>query len=72
MAKINFTEVVEQICDRVVVIAKGKILADASPSELTSLLKLANLERVFAQLVQQEDTESVARELVEAIKVRNV
>jgi hypothetical protein len=35
-------------------------------------MKLANLERVFAQLVQQEDTESVARELVEAIKVRNV
>ena len=62
----------EQICDRVVVIAKGKILADASPSELTSLMKLANLESVFAQLVQQEDTESVARELVEAIKVQNV
>src|ERR1700735_5591513 len=54
-------EVVEQVCDRVVVIAKGKILADASPSELTSLMKLANLERAFAQLVQQEDTESVAR-----------
>ena len=65
-------EVVEQICDRVVVIAKGRILADASPSELTRLMELANLESVFAQLVQQEDTKSVARELVEAIKVQNV
>jgi ABC-2 type transport system ATP-binding protein len=65
-------EVVEQVCDRVVVIAKGKILADASPSDLTALMKLENLEHVFAQLVQQEDTKSLARELIEAIKVQNV
>ena len=65
-------EVVEQICTRVVVIAKGKILADASPSELTGLMHLKNLESVFAQLVQQEDTRSVARELVDAIKVQSV
>jgi ABC-2 type transport system ATP-binding protein len=56
----------------VVVIAKGKILADASPSELTGLMHLKNLESVFAQLVQQEDTRSVARELVDAIKVQSV
>ena len=65
-------EVVEQICNRVVVIAKGKILADASPSKLTELMELANLESVFAQLVQQEDTRAVAREVVEAIKVSHV
>jgi len=65
-------EVVEQICSRVVVISKGKILADASPSKLTELMELASLESVFAQLVQQEDTRSVAREVVEAIKVRHV
>jgi ABC-2 type transport system ATP-binding protein len=65
-------EVVEQICSRVVVISKGKILADASPSKLTELMELANLESVFAQLVQQEDTRSVAREVVEAIKVHHV
>jgi ABC-2 type transport system ATP-binding protein len=65
-------EVVEQICNRVVVIARGKILADASPAELTGLMELGNLESVFAQLVQQEDTKSLARELVEAIKVPNV
>jgi ABC-2 type transport system ATP-binding protein len=65
-------EVVEQICDRVVVIAKGKILADASPAELTGLMELANLESVFAQLVQQEDTRAVAHELVEVMRVRDV
>src|SRR5580704_2848758 len=64
-------EVVERVCDRVIILAKGKILADASPSELIGLMELANLESAFAQLVQQEDTRSIARELVETIKVRN-
>lgn len=64
-------EVVEQICTRVVVLAKGRVLADASPSELTGLMHLQNLESVFARLVQQEDTKSVARDLVEAIRVQN-
>ena len=65
-------EVVEQVCNRVIVIAKGRVLADAPPSDLTKLMKLPNLESVFAQLVQQEDTRSVAREVVEAIKVHHV
>jgi len=64
-------EVVEQLCNRVIVIAKGKILADAPPSELTKLMKLANLESVFAQLVQQQDTKVLARELVEVMKIEN-
>jgi ABC-2 type transport system ATP-binding protein len=62
-------EVVEQVCDRVIVIAKGKILADAPPSELKISLQLANLESVFAQLVQQQDTISTARELVDTMAV---
>jgi ABC-2 type transport system ATP-binding protein len=61
-------EVVEQICDRVVVIARGKLLADARPAELTAMMKLANLESVFAQLVRQKDTQAVARQLVEVMK----
>lgn len=62
-------EVVEQICDRVIVIARGRIVADAAPGELTKLMELPNLERVFAQLVQQQDTRAVAREMVEVMRV---
>jgi ABC-2 type transport system ATP-binding protein len=62
-------EVVEQVCDRVIVIANGRILADAPPSELTRLNNLPNLERVFAQLVQQQDTRTVAKELVQAMEM---
>jgi ABC-2 type transport system ATP-binding protein len=65
-------EVVELVCHRVIVIAKGKILADAPPSELKTSLSLANLESVFAQLVQQQDTRSVARELVDTMAVHHV
>jgi ABC-2 type transport system ATP-binding protein len=65
-------EVVEVVCHRVIVIAKGKILADAAPGELKASLALANLESVFAQLVQQQDTRSVARELVDTMAVHHV
>jgi ABC-2 type transport system ATP-binding protein len=64
-------EVVEQVCDRVIVIAKGKILADAAPAELAKVMQLANLQDVFAQLVQQEDTRVLARQLVDVMRVRD-
>jgi ABC-2 type transport system ATP-binding protein len=64
-------EVVEQICNRVIVLSKGEVVADASPRGLTTLMKLPTLESVFAQLVQQTDTVAVARDLVEIMKVRH-
>jgi ABC-2 type transport system ATP-binding protein len=61
-------EVVEQVCNRVVVIAKGRILADAPPSELTQWMSLPNLESVFAQLVRQQDTASIAQQIVNIMR----
>ncbi len=65
-------EVVEQVCNRVIVIAKGKLLADAAPAELTRLMSLPTLESVFAQLVQQQDTRSIAREIVAVMQTNHV
>jgi ABC-2 type transport system ATP-binding protein len=65
-------ETVEQVCNRVIVIAGGKVLADASPSELTTLMSLPNLESVFAQLVQQQDTRAAAEKIVEIMQVAHV
>ncbi len=62
-------ETVEQVCDRVIVIAKGKVLADAPPSQLTTLMHLPNLESVFAQLVQQQDTRAAAQRIVEVMQI---
>jgi ABC-2 type transport system ATP-binding protein len=64
-------EVVEQVCDRVVVIGNGRILADASPWELAEVMHLKNLEGVFAQLIQQEDTSALARQVVDVMKVKH-
>jgi len=61
-------ETVEQICNRVIVIAKGRVVADAGPAELVKLANLQNLESVFAQLVEQHDTRRVARDIVEVIE----
>ena len=64
-------EVVERVCDRVIILSKGKVVADAAPNKLTELTKLKDLESVFAQLVQQTDTEQVARDLVGVMKVQH-
>jgi len=64
-------EVVERVCDRVIILSKGKVVADAAPSKLTELTKLKDLESVFAQLVQQTDTEQVARDFVGVMKVQH-
>ena len=61
-------EVVEQVCNRVIVIAKGRVLADAPPADLTKLMHLQNLEKVFAQLVEQQDTRAIANQMVEVIE----
>ena len=65
-------EVVEQVCSRVIVLSQGRILANAAPSELTQLMQLPSLEKVFAQLVQQENTQAIAGEFMEAMKVKHV
>lgn len=62
-------ETVEQVCNRVIVIAKGRVLADASPAELKSLKGLPSLESVFAQLVEQQDTRAAAEQIVEVMQI---
>lgn len=57
-------EVVEQVCDQVIILAGGKVLANAAPQELTQLTELPTLERVFAQMVQQTNTAAAAEDLV--------
>jgi ABC-2 type transport system ATP-binding protein len=61
-------EVVERVCDRVIVLSQGCVVADAAPRELTQLMELPTLESVFAQLVRQTDTEQVAQQIVAAVR----
>ena len=61
-------EVVEKICSEVVILQKGSIVAYDSVERLRDLMKLSSLEAVFAQLVLQEDTEGIAKEIVEVMR----
>jgi ABC-2 type transport system ATP-binding protein len=61
-------EVVERVCDRVIVLAKGRVAADANPRELVKLMALPDLEAVFAQLVKQTDTQQTAEQIVDVVR----
>ena len=62
-------ETVEQVCNRVIVIAKGRVLADAAPEDLKLLKGLPSLESVFTQLVEQQDTRMTAERIVEVMRI---
>jgi ABC-2 type transport system ATP-binding protein len=54
-------ELVEKVCDHIVVIHKGRIVADDSVAKLRTLMQRPNLEGIFMELIQQDDLESRAR-----------
>jgi ABC-2 type transport system ATP-binding protein len=63
-------EVVERVCAHVVIIYKGRIMAADSVERLRGLMNVPSLEGIFAQLVEERDLESVARDIVAAIQHR--
>ena len=61
-------EVVEKVCERVVIIYRGKIVAADSVARLRDLMEVPSLEEIFSQLIEQRDLEAVARDIVTAIR----
>jgi ABC-2 type transport system ATP-binding protein len=57
-------ELVEKVCDHIVVIHRGRVVADDSVAGLRSLMQRPSLEGIFMQLVQQDDLEGRARSIV--------
>jgi ABC-2 type transport system ATP-binding protein len=60
-------EVVEKACARVVIIYRGRIMADDSVEHLRDLMHAPTLEGIFAQLVEHRDLEGVARDIAAAV-----
>ena len=58
---------VERICDRVIIIDRGTILADDSVKRLRELTSQPSLESVFKKLVQTGDLEQRARNIVAVV-----
>jgi ABC-2 type transport system ATP-binding protein len=61
-------EIVEKLCTKVIVIYKGRIMAENSIDQLRDLMQLPSLEAVFAQLVEQQDMEKTAKDIADAIQ----
>lgn len=62
-------EVVEKMCAKVIIVYKGRIMAENGVTELRELMKLPSLEAVFTQLVEQQDMRKTARDIADAIQL---
>lgn len=60
-------DTVERISDRVVILHRGKLVADDSIQHLRSLMELPTLEAIFSQLAVENDTGSVANQIADLI-----
>jgi ABC-2 type transport system ATP-binding protein len=61
----HILEVVERVCDRVIVLHQGEVVADDSIARLRTLMSSTTLEGVFSQLVIRVDPETLARDLAD-------
>jgi ABC-2 type transport system ATP-binding protein len=61
-------ETVERVCSRVVILHKGRIVADDSIKQLRALMSLPTLEEIFSQLAIEQDTAAITQELVELME----
>ena len=56
----HILEVVEKICDRVLIINEGHIVADGAIEELRELTQQSSLEGIFSQVTHSEDMAEIA------------
>ena len=60
-------DTVERISNRVVILHRGKLVADDSIEHLRSLMALPTLEAIFSQLAVEQDTDSMAHQIADLI-----
>ena len=61
-------EIVERVCSRVVILHKGRIVANDSIEQLRALMSLPTLEDIFSQLAIEQDTPAISKQLVELME----
>lgn len=61
-------EVVEQVCDGVIILQNGAVRASGSPAALRASARAESLEAVFSTVVEHEDTKAIADDLVASME----
>jgi ABC-2 type transport system ATP-binding protein len=61
-------ETVERVCSHVVILNRGKIVADDSIERLRTLMAVPTLEGIFSQLAVEQDTTAISRQIVDLIR----
>jgi len=60
-------EVVEKVCNTVLILRKGQVVAHDSVAHLRGMMEKSSLEGVFAQLTQPEDTNAIAGRILDVV-----
>jgi len=61
-------ETVERVCSHVVILHRGKVVADDSIEHLRTLMAAPTLEAIFSQLAVEQDTTAISREIANLIQ----
>jgi ABC-2 type transport system ATP-binding protein len=61
-------ETVERVCSRVVILHRGKVVADDSIAHLRTLMALPTLEDIFSQLAVEQDTVALSRQIADLVQ----
>jgi ABC-2 type transport system ATP-binding protein len=63
-------DTVERVSSRVVILRRGRVVADDSIERLRTLMELPTLEGIFAELAVERDTAAVSRQIADLIHGR--
>ena len=61
-------ETVERVCSHIVILHKGRVVANDSIEQLRALMSLPTLEGIFSQLAVEQDTASITRGIVDVME----
>src|SRR5260221_14390386 len=61
-------EVLEKVCSGVVILSKGRVVAQDSLERLRELMNQPSLEGIFAQLTRDEDHPALAGRILEVMQ----
>jgi ABC-2 type transport system ATP-binding protein len=61
-------DTVERVSSRIVILHKGRVVANDSIEQLRALMSLPTLEGIFSQLAVEQNTEAVTQEMMELIE----